>query len=163
MANAMQPKTTVGFDNGMARLKPCPDAADSTTRGNCAVKGGRYAPVLFVRAEACLPAGGRSKHRPYGILVRQHAPEMIRRENQKSRRDAGATLREETLGEFLRNSRKASRESTLRRGRRTRRPQGLNSHFLFEVGVCDRMMAPTTVFNFQQICDFHPRLAKGCK
>jgi hypothetical protein len=79
-----------------------------------------------LRARGCDPQsdsteGGRSEQRPYGILVQQYAIEMAHREKSKepapsqrtlgeflwdSRDEPGATLREKTLGEFVRNSRK---------------------------------------------------------
>jgi hypothetical protein len=39
----------------------------------------------------------------------------------------------------------------------------LKPQFLFEVGVCGRMMATIQVSNLQRICDFDPQLAKECK
>jgi hypothetical protein len=43
----------------------------------------------IVKAGRC--GSVRSMLRPYGIFLRQYASEITRRENQKSRRDAGAT------------------------------------------------------------------------
>jgi hypothetical protein len=38
----------------------------------------------------------------------------------------------------------------------------LKLHFLYDVGVCDRMMAPTAVFMRFGRCDFDLRLVKEC-
>jgi hypothetical protein len=39
----------------------------------------------------------------------------------------------------------------------------LKLHFLYDVGGCDRMMAPTAVFMRFERCDFDLRLVKECK
>jgi hypothetical protein len=39
----------------------------------------------------------------------------------------------------------------------------LKLHFLYDVGMCDRMMALTPVFMRFERCDFDLRLVKECK
>jgi hypothetical protein len=102
-------------------------------------KAGRGCSVRAGRRDS-----GRNMLRPYGILLRQHIWVKKAEASSRTPQDRGET----PFGVRRVNAAFAG---------------ALKLHFLYDVGICGRMMAPTPVFMHLERCDFDLRLAKGCK